>query len=769
MSNSLEASDVGGSQVVLEQNSDGIGAQLLADDNMVSEQQDLNYEAFFQHSPLAIPIIGLNGRFLKANKVFMELLGYTEAEIATLTIDAITHDADRQACKTQMDRLLDEDIHKYQGEHQFLKKSGEAVWCKFWVRMIRDDAGNPSFLSAAFENIHEEKAARELLRKQQAWSNAFASALPDIGFIKDEDGRYLEILGSKETLNREDVQRLRGRVMEEVLLPEDAKRFRTVLHATIESGESQTLEYPMDTATGEIRWFLARTSLIDELIDGKKAIVWICHDITGRKSVERELAMHSERLNLAILGANDAIWDWTDVTRDEEWWSPRFYELLGYAQGEIMPSQTTYRTKLIHPDDLDRTAQVVNDCIENDIPLDLEFRFKTKENGYKWFRAKGNVIRDPNGGPARMTGSFADIHEEKLVAEALRESEERFRVLADSAPALIWISGEDGLCNHFNQRWTDFTGRSLEEELGEGWKVSVHPDDLETIERLVGEAFEQQKPFEITFRLKRHDGQYRWILDTGVPRFDSLKQFQGFIGSGIDITEQKEIQQELQAMNKELEQFVYVASHDLQEPLRTVTSLIGILHDHHGEDLSESGKRSMRYIKEAAGRMSDLIKGLLDYSRIGRNRALSKIDCQAVVTNIQADLQSSIEESGTVMQVGNLPTVNGYETELRLLFQNLISNAIKFRKKEEPLQVQISANMRGDNWEFSISDNGIGIAPEHQTRIFEIFQRLHTRSEYEGTGIGLSHCNKIVELHRGTLSVKSTLGEGSTFHFTIPK
>ncbi|WP_305983220.1 sensor histidine kinase [Roseivirga thermotolerans] len=225
---------------------------------------------------------------------------------------------------------------------------------------------------------------------------------------------------------------------------------------------------------------------------------------------------------------------------------------------------------------------------------------------------------------------------------------------------------------------------------------------------------------------------------------------------------------ELAHKNKELEQFTYVASHDLQEPLRTVTNFTKILVEDYGTKLDDTGKKSLKFISESATRMRQLVKDLLDYSRIGQERQLTMVDCHSLLVHIQKDLSSVLESTHTTLVLGELPEVRGYQTELRLLFQNLISNAIKFRKKEVAPQIQITAK-EDNGWVFAIQDNGIGISKKHQEKIFTIFQRIYSREAYEGTGIGLAHCRKIAEVHKGRIWVESEPDQGSTFYFYLPK
>ena len=272
------------------------------------------------------------------------------------------------------------------------------------------------------------------------------------------------------------------------------------------------------------------------------------------------------------------------------------------------------------------------------------------------------------------------------------------------------------------------------------------------------------------------DDTFFWT-DTAIVPIKRGKRKKEFIIIKQDITKKKDREaylasshfKEIEEKNKELEQYIYLASHDLQEPLRTIASFSDILLMEYEDKFDDSAKQIFNYIQDAISRMTQLIKHLLDYSRLGQSEEPQTVDLNELARDLQSDLASLIDRKNAAVSVGDMPTLKAYPVAIRLLLQNLISNGMKFSKKDVPPEVNITCESMGDEWKFAVADNGIGIAKKHQQKIFRIFQRLHLKEEYEGTGIGLAHCKKIVSLHKGDMWVESELGKGSTFYFTIPK
>lgn len=233
-------------------------------------------------------------------------------------------------------------------------------------------------------------------------------------------------------------------------------------------------------------------------------------------------------------------------------------------------------------------------------------------------------------------------------------------------------------------------------------------------------------------------------------------------------TELRETQIELEK-SRVKEQFAYIASHDLQEPVRTIISLAELLQKRHVDTMDADGKQIIQFVKDSGNRMTQLIKGLLDYSRLGKNQEYEKVDLNELLDTIVRDLNAQIVDKSAEIQFSNMPTISGFRLDLHSIFQNLVSNAIKFSKLSEASKIEISYSEDVKYWFFNVKDNGIGMELKDREKVFQIFQRLHNRSKFDGVGIGLAHCKRIAEIHRGSISVESEIGVGSDFQFSISK
>ncbi len=367
-----------------------------------------------------------------------------------------------------------------------------------------------------------------------------------------------------------------------------------------------------------------------------------------------------------------------------------------------------------------------------------------------------------------VLASIIDITERK-------KAEARFRLVVESAPNAMVLVNQEGTISLVNTQTEKLFGYDRKELIGQ------------KLELLIPDRFKHHHPEHRNTYFKKPQTR---AMGAGRDLFARCKngmEIQVEIGlnpietdeghlvlaSIIDITERKiqeatlQKQLELEIKNKELEQFAYIASHDLQEPLRTVSNYMQVFEEDYINQLDDTAHKYLQSVKNATQRMRTLIKSLLDFSRLGVNKKLILCDCQKLVQEVIADMHTAIKDAGCTIEIGQLPKVNLYEVEMRQVFQNLISNAIKFRKKDTAPKICITCELIDKKWRFAISDNGIGIAKEHFSKLFNVFQRLHTETEYAGNGIGLANCKKIVQLHDGEIWIESSPGEGTTFFFTI--
>jgi PAS domain S-box-containing protein len=356
--------------------------------------------------------------------------------------------------------------------------------------------------------------------------------------------------------------------------------------------------------------------------------------------------------------------------------------------------------------------------------------------------------------------------------EALREAEkarERLRFMAESMPQKIFTVTANGDTDYLNRQWMEFTGLSFDEIKDWGWPQFIHPDDVDANVEAWKQSLASGEQFNFEHRLRRADGVYRWHLTRAQAMRNPEGQILLWIGSCTDIHEQKEKEEELRRANNDLQQFAYSASHDLQEPVRNVAVYSEIIARRYQALLDAEGQQFLGFLTEGGRRLAKLISDLLTYTRAGVIEGeVTVIESSAVLENTLASLAEAIRETGAAVTSDPLPEVYFGSTHLQQVFQNLISNALKYRNEHQP-RVHISATDLGTAWRFSVEDNGIGIDPQYKEVIFGVFKRLHRDQKYSGTGIGLAICQRVLARYGGRIWVESESGKGATFYFTIPR
>lgn len=493
-----------------------------------------------------------------------------------------------------------------------------------------------------------------------------------------------------------------------------------------------------------------------------------------------------ERLKLAINAAQLGFWDWE--VGQQLHWSPQTERILGYESGTVEHTYENWVRRL-HPDDRDRAEQAVQHTLETHADLSIEYRIILPDGSCRWVEVQGQMVFVEAQQSWRLVGLIWDITERKQTMASLRASESRFRAVFEQAAVGIARVGFDGRWIQVNQTLCDFLGYTETELLQLTVEAVTMPEDIDkerdSQERLIkGE----RESYRIEKRYRHRDGHSVWGMVTVSKECDGDDNPVCFIVVIENIQARKNIEGELhqraQEMtmmnlmltqtttmldkrNSELDQFAYVASHDLKAPLRAIANLSEWIEEDLSGTLPEENERQLQLMRSRVFRMERLIDGLLAYSRVGRrDRLVETVNVRQMIDEVidsiapPSDFQFSIPEK--------LPIFETQPTALRQVFANLISNAIKHHDRKDG-HITITVADRGAAYEFSVSDDGPGIDPRYHNKVFVIFQTLKARDEVESTGIGLAIVKKIVEAEGGTIELESSSGEGAVFRFMWPK
>lgn len=582
--------------------------------------------------------------------------------------------------------------------------------------------------------------------------------------------------------------------------------------------EHQLRHLPILDDRGQVFGIITQNSLIQEIaacqLEQKD-------NISARQAAEEALKESEERWQLAVRGTNDGIWDW-NIKTNEVFFSTRWKEMLGYEDCEIANNLDEW-SKRVHPDDLGWVTQVIQDHFDRKIPFyTSEHRVKCKDGSYKWILDRGQALWDRAGNPVRMAGSHTDITERKLAEEELQRQNQISRLFADiSLKIRQSLQPEDILQTSVTEVhkllktdrvlifrfWLDGSGTVVKESVLPGFPLVLGEKiDDPCFSQNYQEQYRHGRVSAIVdiekaqiqechanllrkFSVKANlvvpiiERENCWGLliahQCSSPRewskfeVELLQLLANQIGIALAqaqlLTTETQQRQELARSNADLEQFAYIASHDLQEPLRMVTSYLQLLEKRYRDKLDADADEFIAYAVDGAKRMQGLIQDLLSYSRIStRGQPFREVNGDRVLQDALNNLKVAIAEINPVITFDPLPKVIADGIQLTQLFQNLIANAIKFRR-EIPLKIHIGVKKIDESWLFSVGDNGIGIEQQYFAKIFPIFQRLHRRADYPGNGIGLAICKKIVERHGGKIWLESEPDRGSIFYFTIPE
>ncbi|HEX2969833.1 MAG TPA: PAS domain S-box protein [Bacteroidales bacterium] len=612
------------------------------------QDSEILFRSAFDEGAVPMILTSREGDFLKVNRAFSNLTGFSEKELLGMSYLDITHPDDLEPSIKGRDELEKNKMASFRLEKRYIRKDGKQVWVRISTAPVRDINGRWDFFVTHVQDINKRKIAENRLRESKERFKQLANSIPQLAWIARADGyifwfnhRWFEYTGKKS-------DEMIGWGWQTVLQQKNIQNIINQWQSYINEGKPFEMVNSLLGSDGSYREFLSKSIPITD----KKGQVdqWFgTHtDISELIKVENELNSSREKLNIALENGQIGTWEWNIVT-DEVLWDERTEKMFGYEPGTFERTFTSFENN-IHEEDLYHVRKTLRQSLNAGQQFETIFRSRPRNGECSYISVKALVTRDPRGNATNMSG----------------------------------------VC------------------------------------------------FDVT-RMKKE-------VDQALIR----------------------INEELLRSNKDLQQFAYVASHDLQEPLRMVSSFTQLLQHRYADKLGDEGNEYIHFAVEGSKRMYELLNGLLAYSRIQtKGREFAVVDMNRVVEKVKDNLNLIISETKTRISHSDLPEIVADENQMIQLIQNLFENSIKFRK--EVAEISVSWQLRDDYYVFAIRDKGIGIEPQYFERIFRIFQRLHRSDEYEGTGIGLAICKRIVERHGGQIWVESEFGTGTTFFFSIPE
>ena len=667
------------------------------------------------------------------------------------------------------------------------------------------------------------RSNRQGLPEQLRIAQQLIEVLPIPVFFKGRDGRYLGVNRAWEEFFAIPRDQIVGGVVKDLYRgwPQIAERHQAMDEALWAEPGSQSYEIPLTMHDGRTLHTIYYKATFGPSPDRVAGLIGTIIDITDRKraeqreAIEHAVARHlgsSESLSEAIRGIIQVMCERLDWACGARWsldpqenrlhcietWSIADQKIADFLEASARATFVPGRSGLIREVLATGTSVWIADVTQKPDFLRAQLAEQAGLRGafalpvLMGERVLGAMeffsreARQPDKWLLEVTiavgRQIGQLMLRREAEAALRESEARFRSLTQLSSDWYWEQDEE-------YRFTTMAGHALdvppEAVIGKRrWELELLGVSQQAMDAH-REQLAQKKPFrDFEFGRRGPDGRMHWVSVSGEPMFDELGRFRGYRGIGRDITRRRQSEaalreahdllearaKELTRSNEELQQFAYVASHDLQEPLRMVSSYTQLLERRYADKLEGDATEFMHFIVDGAARMKQLIEDLLEYSRVGtRGREFESTDSAAALAKALQNLRAAAQESGAKVTHGELPRVVADPGQLVQLFQNLLGNAMKFRKPEEPPRIHVEGEARDDVWVFTVKDNGIGLDTQYADRIFMMFQRLHAKGEYPGTGIGLAICKKIVDRHGGRIWVDSEPGKGCTIGFTIAR
>ncbi len=717
------------------------------------KQQEEEMQLLFEGSPDILAVVAPNNKFVKVNQAFCNLLGYTEEELTSSPFEKFIHPDDLKETRQEYHENIS---GQQQADHflnRYITKSGEYRWISWTSSEV---FGKDNYMFAYGRDITEKAQLEQLLNQAQRMARIGGWEL---------DLRNEELYWSPITKEIHEVEPdFEPDLETSINFYKEGESRETIINAISkakEQGSSWDVELEIITAKGNERWVRAKAEPI--FLDGKCiSLFGSFQDITDRKESERELEKAYQEKETILESIGDAFF-----ALNKNWivtyWNKEAEHILGKSKEDIIGKNLWDEYK--DAKDLAFYEQY-HKAVEKQVNVYFEEYYPILD---KWFEVSAYPS---NSG---LSVYFKDITERKVAEKELKKAYKEKETILESIDDGFFTIDHNFTVTYWNLQAERLLHTPKQEILGEHlW--DVFDDAIDTLSYTNYHRALHQKT-TVSFE-DYYEALDKWFEVNAYPSTEGISVF------FKDITERKKARrqleelneelkkqtEELAASNAELEQFAYVASHDLQEPLRMVSSFLTQLDKKYSDQLDEKANQYIHFAVDGAQRMRQIILDLLNYSRLNQDHDnRENTDLNKTLEDVQSLERSVIKETGAKVQVESLPTLYVNSGAIKQIFQNLLSNALKYQKSGSTPKIKISAKELDTHWKFCVEDNGIGINPEFQETIFQIFQRLHTRDQYSGTGIGLAISKKIVERHGGEIWVESEEGAGSRFYFTLEK
>lgn len=697
------------------------------------------------------------------------MLGYAPRSFEVTFENGLStvHPDDRARALAHMQEVLAKDI-PYLIEKRLLAHDGSIRHVRSKATVYRNENGQATQLIGVFQDITDFVQAQQALKQQEAFLNTIIDSAPDCIKVVSPEGLLMDMnpagllmleVGSKPS-------KAIGKPVIQFIHPEDRDRFQT-LHNQALKGREATAQFRIQSLKGTERWMESKSVPLRNSEGAVQGVLSLTEDISEKKLAQQALHDSEYRFRALVENSADAV---AIVQPDGNlgYISPSITRILGYSEAEALALNLFEQ---LHPNDVADVAEKMDDVLQQPgVPMRGTIsRVRHKDGSWRWLDATiTNLCHDPviNG----IIDNFRDITETRELQQLLDNAAQLARVGGWEVDLLTGIHYWSSVTRDIHEVGPDFVPDF--ERAFNFYQASYRAQIKDGIEQAIAhnQAFDFEAPL-ITAK-----GQERWVRSIGQAEFLEDRCVRIF-GSIQDIHAHKmlalELEHKIKALaisNRELEQFAYIASHDLQEPLRMIDSFLTLLNRRYGPQLDSKAQQYIHFAVDGARRMRQVILALLDFSRVTQyEKHLSTCNLSELVAESLQLQRKLIRDKQAQVHCGSLPTLKTYRAPLQQVFLNLLENALKYSAPERPPQIEIGAEEHPHEWVLSIKDNGIGIAPEFFDKIFILFQRLHAKHEYSGTGIGLAIVKKVVESLGGRIWLNSQPGEGSCFYFTISK